>query len=133
MKIFFFVDFFLLTYLITSLKLFFPENSSHVKKIESNIIIRGNSIITLSQNAQNLNPLPRYLHLFIFGSPLPHLECSDLKFSTPPPPPPSLPFLTKTKNFVLLYICSLLPSAPVNTTKKMFPELSPSSPEQKWY
>ena len=44
-------------------------------------VSKGHSIITFSQNDQNLDPLPPCLHLFDFGNPL------------PPPflPPPPLP------------------------------------------
>ena len=61
-------------------------------------------IITLSQNAQNLDrPLSPYSQLFNCGSPLPPLERSNLNLSpSPPPPPPSPPPLTTTVHFVNL-------------------------------
>ena len=47
----------------------------------------GHSIIALSQNVQNLDPITPCLHLFNFDSTLP-LNVQNLASTHPPPPPP---------------------------------------------
>ena len=64
--------------------------------------VRGQRIITLSQNIQNMDPLPPCSQLFDFGNTLTLLSNIQNLTSTPPPPPP--PPLTKPFfDFIVLW------------------------------
>ena len=105
---------------------------SHFKKYlhhkeqtgRNKMIYGGHSIITFSQNEQNLNSsLPPCSYLFDFGNP-PPCERSKLYINHPPPPRHTQSHhhqtLTKTINSVILEIHKqLLKSASINTTKNI--------------
>ena len=93
-------------------------------------LFREHSIITLLQNAQNLDPLPPCLRLFNSGSPLP----PDVQNLTSTPSPNTF----TTTHYKNSKLCDFIVLYPVVISsckyhKKSFSERSPLSPEYKWY
>ena len=69
---------------------------------------REHSIITLSQNAQNLDPTPSpFLHLLNFGNPFFPFECSKHNLTTTPTTTATTTIFTKTSyktsEFIFIY------------------------------